>query len=53
MAMQRFEERSRMVTHFSLQPTFPDQCFNFRLVQLDGYAADALPAPVPIHTPTF
>lgn len=38
-----------MVPHFSLQPTFPDKCFNFRPVQLDGYAADALPAPLPMQ----
>jgi hypothetical protein len=49
MAMERFDERSRIVTHFSLQPTFPDKCFNFRFVQFYGYAADALPAPVPMQ----
>lgn len=47
MAVERFDERGRVVTHFSIQPTFPDERFNFRIVQLDGYAADALPAPIP------
>lgn len=47
MAMERFDKRNRIVTRLSLQPTFPDECFNFGLVQLDGYAADALPAPIP------
>jgi hypothetical protein len=49
MAVEGFDERSRMVTHVSFQPTFPDECFNFRLVQLDGHTADALPAPVPMQ----
>jgi hypothetical protein len=49
MATKCFDERSRMVTHFSFQPSFPDECFNFRLVQFDGYATDAQPPPVPMQ----
>jgi hypothetical protein len=48
MVMERFDERGWTVTLFSLQPTFPDECLNFQLVQFDGYRADALPAPVPM-----
>lgn len=47
--MERVHERSWIVTHFSRQPAFPNECFDFRLMQLDGYTADALSAPAPMQ----
>ena len=49
MAMERVHERSWIVTDFSRQPAFRNECFDFRLMQLDDYIADALSAPAPMQ----
>ena len=50
MIVKSLGKRSKIVTRLGLEPLFTNQCFYLRLMQLDGYAAQAFAATTAIET---